>query len=224
MKKVILLFLCFSGRLNILSAQSSWGLFINSNITTQTNFNPTRPQDETFMWNWQKSISPGIYYNTFIRKKLSLRYNLLYNTKGFNEYNQVGYVGNSNSYNTVYKNVFNFLSFQHNILYPLNTKEKFKLNCFAGYELSYLLNYSLKPPTNPYTQYRHYPYNQYNNLNKFLVSGQIGVGVNLNNTMEINVSHSRDVSDLVHTETLIAKNWSFNFQLLLNMKKILFSN
>ena len=62
-------------------AQHSWGILLNGNITTQTNFDPTKPQDGTFMWNWQQSISPGIYYKTTLSSKIKQRFSLAHNTK-----------------------------------------------------------------------------------------------------------------------------------------------
>ena len=209
-------------------SQNNWGIYFNYNLTTQTNFEPTRPQDGISMHNWQKSISPGVFYDIKISNKLSNRFTLFYNKKGFNQYIQNGSFGDPNLYNSVHKSKFDFLSIQHNLKYLIGGKRpEYTLHSFIGYELSYLLRYVIGRRSQQivHTDYfisrTYYPFNQYIDIKKLSVAGQIGLGIGMKNIMEINIFHSRDISRFINTSTLIARNWSFNFQLLVNIGQII---
>jgi len=73
----VYLFALFTLIFNTSNSQNSWGLVLNGNISTQTNYNPSMPEDGTFMWNWQKSISPGIFFTLDHTKKISQRFSFL---------------------------------------------------------------------------------------------------------------------------------------------------
>jgi len=225
--KGILFILLFIISISNSHSQNSWGIVLNGNLTTQTNYNPSMPEDGTFMWNWQKSISPGIYYTLNHSKKLSQRFYLLYAAKGFNDFTQVGHILFPGIlYYGTFKNKFNFISFQHNFKIKLNKSSDLGFHLLSGYELSYLVDNYIDAGINRNRQsgtYQtgRYPYNEYKDFNKLVFSGQIGIGTDIKNLLELNIFHNRDISKFINREIMVVKNWSFNFQLLFNIRGIL---
>src|SRR5688572_12941711 len=78
--------------ISIYSQSLDYGVVLVYNSSSQTNYDPTIPEDGTFQWNSLGTWGAGAYALKGISSKFSSSLSLLYQQKGYRELAQVGYI------------------------------------------------------------------------------------------------------------------------------------
>jgi len=151
----------------------------------------------------------------------------LFNAKGFDDFTQAGHQIFPNViYYGKFRNRFTFITFQHNLKLNLNKSRDIGIHLLGGYDLSYPVDNYIDAGFNRNRlsgtyEGGKYPYKEYKDFNKLVLAGELGFGTDIKHLLEINIFHNRDITKFVNREKLIVKNWSFNLQILFNVKSIL---
>jgi len=188
---------------------SQIGGAMSLNISSQTNYDPTLPQDGTFQWN--DLITPGLFinYTQALQKRIDGQVEMGYQMKGFKERALTGIIGGPSS-NGIYKNKFHNLVFRGSGIYYLG-RQNIQPFCSIGAEVSYLLGHNLESKLHPIIG-EFYPYNLFNGFNKFTLGYLLGVGIKTQHG-KFHFLFNRDISPVLKKETLVVKNWIWSIKL-----------
>lgn len=206
---IVFIFFLFLTKQNNIVAQQV-GASLNLNLSSQTNFDPTLPQDGEIQWN--NLITPGfmVYYTPNTSNKLTYQIDLGYQLKGSKERATTGILGSGIYTNEVLKNRFHNLVFRGSGQYNFQTK-KIKPFLSLGLEVSYLFSDDLQSAKHPIIGST-YPYNIYNGFNKYTLGYVLGTGINTG-YYKIHFQFVRDITPLLKKENLVVKSWIWSFKL-----------
>ena len=87
-----------------------YGITAIYNSSTQTNTDPTLPEDGTFQWNYLGTWGAGVYALKDLSSKFATNLSLNFQQKGYKENAQVEYVPGGPVYDEQLENKFNYLN------------------------------------------------------------------------------------------------------------------
>ena len=206
-------FLVFLFTGNLCFGQSfDYGITAIYNSSTQTNTDPTLPEDGTFQWNYLGAWGAGVYALKDLSSKFATNLSLNFQQKGYKENAQVGYVPGGPVYDEQLENKFNYLNADLALRYQLYSGPTLAADIGLGIEYSYLLNYDLESDFFPINSF--YPVNEYQDKwenNNLSILPTISLIFDQATTFQFGFNGS--LSPVLKTENLIVKNWIWTFRL-----------
>lgn len=204
-----------------------FGLIVQTNISSQTNIDPTKPEDGQFQWNSLNTFGAGVYFSKQIFDKIYFSGNLIYNQKGYNEEAQTGILFTPEpipfSYPSL-QNRFNYISLEINSKYLRNKSKKIKISPIIGLSANTLLSRNLESerlyPVNEF-----YPVNLYkDNWKKFNFGYLIGLSLYQIQKYSLDFEFNRSISPLLSLDTLVVKDWTWSLKLNVSFQKLFSSD
>lgn len=212
--KRYLLFFCLL-LLQIVSVQSQkvdYGVVVIYNSSSQTNYDPTIPEDGTFQWNSLGTWGAGAFMLKSLSPKFASSLSFLYQQKGYRELAQVGYFPEGPIYDEDLRNTFNYLSADLTIKYRISNSQTLRTFINFGIEYSYLLNYEIESDFYPINSF--YPVNVYqDNWETHNVSFIPSVSFTFYQSTTLEFGFNRSLTPVLETENLIVKDWIWTFRL-----------
>ena len=212
-KRQLLLFAFLSFPLvSIFSQKVDYGVVLIYNNSSQTNYDPTIPEDGTFQWNALGTWGGGVYAVKNLSPKFSSSVALLFQQKGYKELAQVIYVPGGPLYHENLHNTFNYLSADVFIKYRLTNSPTLSTFLNFGVEYSYLLSYEIESDFLPINNY--YPVNAYQDnweTHNFSIIPSFSMTFNQATTFEL--GFNRSISPVLKVDNLIVKDWIWTFRL-----------
>ncbi|MGB4849521.1 MAG: hypothetical protein WBP41_16480 [Saprospiraceae bacterium] len=178
------------------------------NKSSQTNFDPTHPEDGLFQWNDLGTFGFGAFVSKKIGNKNAVQLSFQYQQKGFQEFRQYTTLGGTPSpiYDLTFKNRFDYYSVDLYYKFYILNGDDFGLSLNAGSEYNSLIDYTIESDVDPYNSY--YPHNAYQNLwKKNNLSWLISFSFIFDRTTSLEFGFNRSITPVLKTENLIVKDW-----------------
>lgn len=212
--KRYLLFFCLL-LLQIVSVQSQkvdYGVVVIYNSSSQTNYDPTIPEDGRFQWNALGTWGAGAYALKGLSPKLASSLSFLYQQKGYRELAQVVYVPGGPIFYEDLRNTFNYLSADLSIKYQITNSLTLRTFLNLGIEYSYLLDYAIESDFYPINSF--YPVNAYQDkweTHNVSIIPSLSFTFYQSTTFEF--GFNRSLTPVLETDNLIVKDWIWTFRL-----------
>ncbi len=194
------------------SQKVDYGVVLIYNSSSQTNYDPTIPEDGTFQWNSLGTWGAGAYAVKGFSPKFASSLSLIYQQKGYRELAQVGYIPGGPIYDEDLRNTFNYLSADLSIKYRTTTSQTIRTFISLGVEYSYLLDYEIESDFFPINYF--YPVKAYQDkwkMHNVSVIPSISISFYQSTTLEF--GFNRSLIPVLETENLIVKDWIWTFRL-----------
>ena len=212
-KRQLFLF-CFlsSPIVSTFSQKVDYGALLIYNSSSQTNYDPTIPEDGTFQWNALGTWGAGAYALKSLSPKFSSSLSVLYQQKGYRELAQVVYFfGGPINYEDL-RNTFDYLSADLAIHYRITNSQTLSTFISLGVEYSYLLDYEIESDIFPINNF--YPVNAYQDKwETHNVSIIPSVSFTFYQATTLEFGFNRSLTPVLETENLIVKDWIWTFRL-----------
>lgn len=190
----------------ICNGQLDYGVNIIYNSSTQTNSNPTLPEDGTTQWIALGTWGGGGYIKKRLSPKFATNISLNYQQKGYKEIAQIGLVpgGVVNEYRL--RNTFNYLSADLSVKYKLFSVNTLDLCINLGAEYNYLLDYKIRSNIFPLSMF--YPVNAFQDKwEKSNLSIIPSVSFTFDRATTFEFGFNGSLTPILKTENLIVKDW-----------------
>jgi RNA 3'-terminal phosphate cyclase len=199
---------------------SAYGLEYSRNLATQLNFDPQRPNDGTFQWDYLKTNSIGLFLQYNLTKTLFVDTKLKYIVKGTTE--SVQSLRVPGQFNTIYEsrmeNRFNYLAMDVNAKYSLIRNRHFRLHPYLGMRHNFLLSYHLESDVFPINLV--YPIKYYTNFRSYNLGIVLGIEFCPSDWVTLSGETSWDTHSIISSERLKVKNWLWSANLGINMSQM----
>jgi hypothetical protein len=194
------------------SQKLDYGVVLIYNSSSQTNYDPTIPEDGTFQWNSLGTWGAGAYVLKGLSPKFASSLSVLYQQKGYRELAQVVYFpGDPIKYEDL-RNTFDYLSADLAINYRITNSQTLSTFISLGVEYSYLLSYEIESDFYPINSF--YPVNAYQDkweTHNISVIPSISITFYQSTTFEF--GFNRSLIPVLETDNLIVKDWIWTFRL-----------
>ena len=196
-----------------------FGLFVKGNLSTQTTKDPTKPEDGVFQWDNLATFGAGFFASKELNRNMQLGTRLSYMQKGFVENADYGSIGsNSIIGSTTFQNTFKYISID--ILAKIFlSKKNIRPFAFAGLQSSFLFSKKLESDIYPNNGF--YPLSEYGNYKTNTNSWIVGLGLDLNKTMSLEVEVNKDFTPVINKDNLVVKNWLWSLTMQVSLYNIL---
>ncbi len=194
------------------SQKVDYGVVMIYNSSSQTNYDPTIPEDGTFQWNSLGTWGAGAYVLKGFSPKFASSLSVIYQQKGYRELAQVGYIPGGPIYDEDLRNTFDYLSVDLSIKYRTTTSQTISTFISLGLEYSYLLDYEIESDFFPINNF--YPVNAYQDkweTHNVSVIPSISITFYQSTTFEF--GFNRSLIPVLETDNLIVKDWIWTFRL-----------
>lgn len=194
------------------SQKVDYGVVLIYNSSSQTNYDPTIPEDGTFQWNSLGTWGAGAYAVKGLSPKFASSLSLIYQQKGYRELAQVGYIPGGPIVDEDLRNTFNYLSADLSIKYRTTTSQAISTFINLGLEYSYLLDYEIESDFFPINYF--YPVNAYQDkwrTHNVSVIPSISISFYQSTTFEF--GFNRSLIPVLETDNLIVKDWIWTVRL-----------
>ncbi len=192
-----------------LSAQKfDYGLNFLYNRSSQTNYDPTIPEDGEFQTNFLGTFGCGAFILREIGTKKAIQLNLNFQQKGFKDIYQYGIIGGPPTplSEPHFKNTFNYISVDFLAKYMLLNGQAVDLSLNSGIEYSYLVDYQIESDTYPFNT--SYPVNAYQDQwEKNNLSLLISFSLVFDRATSLEFGFNRSITPVLKTDNLIVKDW-----------------
>jgi len=204
-----------------------YGVVFETNFSSHTNNDPTKPADGQFQWNNLTTFGVGLYASNQIVDHLNLSTALVFRQRGYKEDAQTGVIFTPDpipfSYPSL-QNRFNYVSVDAKLKYLKNNSNKLKVSPIIGLSANFLVSKNLESermvPINEF-----YPVNQYqDNWNKLNLNYIIGFSLYQLNRYSLDFEFNRSLTPLLKVETLVVKDWTWSLKLNISVQKLFNSN
>ena len=200
-----------------------YGLVIETNFSSHTHTNPTKPEDGQFQWNSLNTFGAGVYASKEILNHFHLTSSLLFRQRGYTEEAQIGPINLPVSYPST-QNRFNYLSLDTKLKYIKNNTGKIKISPLIGISINTLVSRNIESeridPINDV-----YPVNQFqDNWNTINLNYLLGFSLFQLNKYSLDFEFNRSITPLLKVETLIVKDWTWSMKLNISIQKLLFTD
>lgn len=212
-KRHLLLFCLLTFQIvSTFSQKLDYGVVLIYNSASQTNYDPTIPEDGTFQWNSLGAWGVGAYALKGFSSKFASSLSLIYQQKGYRELAQVGYDPGGPIYDEDLRNTFNYLSADLSVKYRTTNSQSLSTFINLGVEYSYLLDYEIESDFYPINSF--YPVNVYqDNWETHNVSIIPSVSFTFYQSTTLEFGFNRSLTPVLETENLIVKDWIWTFRL-----------
>ena len=198
--------------ISIYSQKLDYGAVLIYNSSSQTNYDPTIPEDGTFQWNSLGTWGAGVYALKGISPKFATSLSLLFQQKGYREIAQVGFVPGGPIYDEDLRNTFNYLSADLAAKYRISNSQTSRIFINLGVEYSYLLDYDIESDFFPINNF--YPVNTYqDNWATHHVSIVPSISFTFYQSTTFEFGFNRSLTPALETENLIVKDWIWTIRL-----------
>lgn len=221
LNKIIFSFLTFF----ILSSKCylqniDYGIAFETNFSSHTNTDPTKPEDGQFQWNSLTTFGVGVYASKEIFEKINITSSLMFRQRGYTEEAQVGFIGEPINFPSL-QNRFNYFSADLKLKYKKNNTTKLKISPLIGIGFNWLERSKIESEKIEWIK-RVYPVNQYNdNWNKINLNYILGFSLFQLNKYSLDFEFNRSVTPLLNVETLVVKDWIWSIKLNISVHKLL---
>jgi hypothetical protein len=189
-----------------------YGITVIYNSSSQTNSDPTLPEDGTSQWNYVGTWGAGIYALKNLSSRFATTLSLNYQQKGYKENAQVIYVPGGPVYYEQLKNIFNYLNADLALQYRIFSGSSLTTALSLGLEYSYLLGYVLESDFFPINNY--YPVSEYQDQwEKSVISILPSISLIFDQATTLEFGFNGSLSPVLKTENLIVKDWIWTFRL-----------
>ena len=208
--------LVFIGVLSVMTdkafaQRSDYGALVVYNSSSQTNFDPTMPEDGTFQWNALGTWGAGAYYARGLSRRWASRVSVLYQQKGYRELAQVGDIPGGPIYDWDLRNRFTYLSADLAVNFSVIRARSFSTCLNLGMEYSYLLAYEIESDVFPINAF--YPVNAYqDNWEKHNLSILPSVSFVFNEATTMELGFNRSLLPVLQTDNLVVKDWIWSIR------------
>lgn len=189
-----------------------YGVVLIYNSSSQTNTDPTIPEDGTTQWNALGTWGGGGFIKKSLLPKFDAQLALLFQQKGYKELAQVGLVPGGPVYDYNLRNTFNYLSADMSIRYKMYNANTFGIGINLGLEYNYLLNYTIRSDTFPINMF--YPVNAYQDQwekSNLSIIPSVSFTFDPGTTFEFGFNGS--LTPVLKAENLIVKDWIWTVRL-----------
>lgn len=193
---------CFESK-----AQSfDYGVIIIYNSSSQTNSDPTIPEDGTSQWNSLGTWGGGLYTMKELSQKFATSLILNYQEKGYKEIAQVGYIPGGPVNEERLKNTFKYMSADLFLKYGIIKSPSLETFINLGIEYSYLLDYKIQSDFFPINSF--YPVNEYQDRwEKHNVSLIPSISLTFDQATSLEFGFNGSISPVLKTKNLVVKDW-----------------
>lgn len=211
--KITLLTILFSASISeTCRAQNfDYGLVIIYNSSTQTNSDPTTPEDGRSQWNYLGTWGGGIYVVKGLSQKFATTLSVNFQQKGYKEIAQVGVIGGPFNEEQL-RNTFNYICADFSIKYQLFNSKSLRTFINLGLEYGYLLDYEIESDFFPINNF--YPVNAYQDKwenNNLSIIPSLSFTFTKSTSFEF--GFNRSLSPVLETDNLVVKDWIWTFRL-----------
>ncbi len=197
-----------------------FGVLVRGNIATQTNQDPSKPEDGTFQWNSLTTFGIGAYASKEIKRRFHVCTKLMYLQKGFKELAQFGIIGTPIFEESTFQNRFNYISLDLLGKYYFSSKSN-RPYVHAGIQSSFLFSEKIESDSYPYNEVYNYPISEYDNFKLNTNSWIVGLGLEMNRTLSIEAEVNRDFTPVIKKDNLLVKNWLWSLTMQVSLHSIL---
>lgn len=219
MRYILLLLLNLTALISFSQKELDYGVLVRGNIATQTNYDPSKPEDGTFQWNSLPTFGIGAYGTRQVKGRFHACAKMMYLQKGFKELTQFAIIGTPVYEEPIFQNRFHFVSTDLLCKYYFSTKS-IRPFAQAGIQGSFLVSESLESDSYPFNEFYNYPISEYGNYKTFTNSWLLGVGLEMNKTLSIEAEVNRDFTPLVKKDNLVVKNWLWSLSMQVSLFNI----
>lgn len=194
------------------SQKLDYGVVLIYNSSSQTNYDPTIPEDGTFQWNSLGTWGAGPYALKAFSPKFASILSVIYQKKGYRELAQVGYIPGGPIYDEDLRNTFDYLSADLSFKYRIANSRTLCTSINLGVEYSYLLSYEIESDFFPINFF--YPVNAYqDNWETHNVSIIPSLSLTFYQSTTLELGFNRSLTPVLETENLIVKDWIWTVRL-----------
>lgn len=204
----------------IAQTEHDFGVLVRGNIATQTNFDPSKPDDGTFQWNSLTTFGIGAYASRQIKGRFHVCAKLMFLQKGFKELSQFGIVFTPIYDEYTFQNRFNYISADLLGKYYFSMKNN-RPYAHAGIQSSFLVSEKVESDSYPFNEVYNYPISEYGNYKLNTFSWILGFGLEMNKTLSIEAEVNRDFTPVLKKDNLLVKNWLWSLSMQVSLYNIL---
>ena len=204
-----------------------YGLVLETNLSSQTNTDPTKPDDGKFQWNSLNTFGVGMYASKQVYEHLHVTTALLFRQRGYKENAQTGVIFTPDpipfSYPSL-QNRFNYISLDAKVKYLKKNSNKLKISPLIGFSANFLVSDNIESER-MYPINETYPVNQYqDNWKRLNLNYAIGFSLYQLNKYSLDFEFNRSITPLLKVETLVVKDWIWSMKLNISVQKLLSSD
>jgi len=205
-RNLLLSLLIINPAIFIYSQSLDYGAVLIYNSSSQTNYDPTIPEDGTFQWNALGTWGFGGFASKELAQKWTTRLSLFYQQKGYKELAQVVYVPGGPLYYEDLHNTFHYISSELTIDYRLTASPSLRTYISIGAEYNYLLDYNIESDFVPINMF--YPVHEYQDRwEKHTLNIHPAVALTFNQATTIEFGFNGSLTPVLKTENLIVRDW-----------------
>jgi len=195
--------------------QPRYGITYIQNFAAQINYNPQLPEDGKFQWNTLSAPGFGVFYETYIGKRISVATQGIFQVKGYREFAQFS-DGPGLLREEQYSNKFRYATLELNPTYYFPDREG-AMEAFlsVGLNANYLLSKRVES-SNLY-----YPASEYHNFKQWSAGYNCAVGFIINNLLIFEGKFQRDLTPILNEENLRIWNRALSLNLKININQII---
>lgn len=201
-----------------------YGVVFETNFSSHTNSDPTKPADGQFQWNNLTTFGVGIYASKQVHEHLHLTTALLYRQRGYKENAQTGVIFTPDpipfSYPSL-QNRFNYIAIDAKLKYLKNNSGKPKISPLIGLTANFQVSDDIESER-MYPINETYPVNQYlGNWKTLNLNYILGFSLYQLNKYSLDFEFNRSITPLLKEETLVVKDWIWSMKLNISVQKLL---
>ena len=198
-----------------------YGLLFETNLSSHTNINPTKPEDGQLQWNLLNTFGIGAYASKNFLNNINVTTALLFRQRGYNEEAQNGPITLPIISYPSLQNRFNYLSLDVKLKYLKNNRHKIAISPLIGISMNTLVSRNLESERIDEIN-DSYPVSEYQNNWKTLnLNYLIGFSVFQANRYSLDFSFARSITPLLSIETLVVKDWVWSMNLSISLQQLL---
>lgn len=199
-----------------------YGVLLQYNMASHTNFNPEIPEDGRFQWDNLNTIGIGVYLKKQHKSRLQSEIGLLYQRKGYVEIAQTGIIGIPGGFFSENKlrNSLDYVSLTTKVNYIFLKRKNIQSYFTGGFEQNLLLKSNIESEDITLIQLS-YPVDEYkDNWKRYTLNYIIGIGLPIQDKITLGLYYNRSISPVLKTNNLLVKDWIFFFKLDISIQNI----